>query len=56
MPAGKPGDLWMTDLEITAKICRCLILTPQPKGHKPLDMFTIVAHPTVCAAVAGSSS
>jgi mRNA interferase MazF len=45
MRAAKPGDVWMVDLGMAAKVRPCLILTPQP-GRDELDVFTVVAHTT----------
>ena len=45
MPAAKPGEVWMVDLGMAAKVRPCLILTRPPKGDE-LDVFTIVAHTT----------
>ena len=47
MPVVKPGEVWMTDLGMAAKVRPCLILTPQPRGGD-LDVFTIIAHTTAC--------
>ena len=45
MPAAKPGEVWMIDLGMVAKVRPCLILTPPPKSDE-LDVFTVVAHTT----------
>ena len=45
MPAAKPGDVWMVDLGMVAKVRPCLILTRPPKNDE-LDVFTVVAHTT----------
>ncbi len=45
MPAAKPGEVWVVDLGMAAKIRPCLILTRPPKGDE-LDVFTVVAHTT----------
>lgn len=50
MPAAKPGEIWIVDLGMAAKIRPCLILTPPPRGDE-LDTFTVVAHTT---AIRGS--
>ena len=47
MSAAKPGEVWMTDLGLAAKVRPCLILTPPP-GSGDLDVFTIIAHTTAC--------
>lgn len=47
MPAAKPGDIWIVDLGMAAKVRPCLILTPQPRHDRDdLDVFTVVAHTT----------
>ena len=45
MRAAKPGDIWLVDLGMAAKVRPCLILTRQP-GNDELDVFTMVAHTT----------
>jgi mRNA interferase MazF len=45
MPAAKPGDIWIVDLGMAAKVPPCLVLTPQPL-REDLDVFTVVAHST----------
>lgn len=45
MPVAKPGEVWIVDLGMVAKVRPCLILTPPPKPDE-LDVFTIVAHTT----------
>lgn len=45
MPAAKPGEVWMVDLGMAAKVRPCLILTRPPKNDE-LDIFTVVAHTT----------
>ena len=45
MPAAKPGDIWIVDLGMAAKVRPCLIVTPQPRGDD-LEVFTVVAHTT----------
>ncbi len=47
MPAAKPGDIWIVDLGMAAKIRPCLILTPQPRGDD-LEVFPVVSHTTAC--------
>ena len=47
MPAAKPGEIWIVDLGMIAKVRPCLILTQQPRGDL-LDVFTVVAHTTAC--------
>jgi mRNA interferase MazF len=44
MPVAKPGDIWIVDLGMAAKVRPCL-LTPQPRGDD-LEVFTVVAHTT----------
>ena len=45
MPAAKPGDIWIVDLGMAAKVRPCLIVTPQPRGDD-LEVLTVVAHTT----------
>ena len=45
MPAAKPGEIWIVDLGMAAKVRPCLILTPQPRGED-LDTYTVIAHTT----------
>ena len=45
MPAAKPGEIWVVELGMAAKVRPCLILTPPPRGDD-LDTFTVVAHTT----------
>jgi len=45
MPAAKPGDIWIVDLGLAAKVRPCLIVTPQPRGDE-LAVFTVVSHTT----------
>ena len=45
MPVAKPGEIWIVDLGMAAKVRPCLILTPQPRGDD-LEVFTVVAHTT----------
>ena len=45
MPSAKPGEIWMTDLGMAAKVRPCLILTPPPQSNE-LDVFTVIAHTT----------
>ena len=45
MPAAKPGEVWLVDSGMTAKVRPCLILTPPPKENE-LDVFTVIAHTT----------
>ena len=47
MPAAKPGEIWIVDLGMVAKVRPCLILTLQPRGDE-LDIYTVVAHTTAC--------
>ena len=45
MPAAKPGEVWIVDLGMVAKVRPCLVLTPQPRSDD-LDVFTDIAHTT----------
>lgn len=45
MPTAKPGEIWIVDLGMVAKVRPCLILTPQPRAEE-LDTYTVLAHTT----------
>jgi mRNA interferase MazF len=45
MPAARPGDVWIVDLGMAAKVRPCLILTTPPKPDE-LDVVTVVSHTT----------
>ena len=45
MPAAKPGDIWIVDLGMTAKVRPCLVITPPPQ-NEDLEVFTVIAHTT----------
>lgn len=45
MRAAKPGEIWMVDLGMVAKVRPCLILTRPPKDSE-LDVFTVISHTT----------
>jgi len=45
MPTAKPGEVWVVDLGMAAKVRPCLILTRPPKRDE-LNVFTVVAHTT----------
>ena len=45
MPTARPGEIWMVDLGMVAKVRPCLVLTP-PATSDELDVFTVVAHTT----------
>jgi mRNA interferase MazF len=45
MTAAKPGEVWMVDLGMAAKVRPRLILTTQPMDNE-LDVFTVIAHTT----------
>ena len=47
MPVAKPGEIWIVDLGMVAKVRPCLILTPQRRGDD-LEVFTVLAHTTAC--------
>ncbi len=49
-PVARPGEIWIVDLGMIAKVRPCLVLTPPPRAED-LDTFTVVAHTT---AVRGS--
>ena len=46
MPAAKPGEIWMTDLGMAAKVRPCLVLTSPLTSDDELNVFTVVAHTT----------
>ena len=46
MPVPKPGDVWVTDLGMAAKVRPCLILTRPPASDDALNVFTVIAHTT----------
>ena len=41
----KPGEIWIVDLGMAAKVRPCLVITPPPKDDE-LNVFTVVAHTT----------
>src|SRR5258706_16139014 len=43
MVAARPGEVWIVDLGMAAKVRPCLVLTAPPKDNE-LDVFTVVAH------------
>jgi mRNA interferase MazF len=45
MPAAKPGEVWMVDLGMAAKVRPCLVLTHPPRPNE-LDVYTVIAHTT----------
>lgn len=45
MPTAKPGEVWVVDLGMAAKVRPCLILTRPPKSDE-LNVFTVVGHTT----------
>ena len=45
MPTARPGEVWMVDLGMAAKVRPCLVLTPPPRTDE-LDVCTVVAHTT----------
>ena len=45
MRAAEPGEIWMVDLGMVAKVRPCLVLTPPPQSNE-LDVYTVVAHTT----------
>lgn len=47
MPAARPGEIWIVDLGMAAKVRPCLVLTSQPRGDD-LEVFTVIAHTTAC--------
>ena len=47
MPVARPGEIWMIDLGMAAKVRPRLVLTERPKEND-LDVFTVIAHTTAC--------
>jgi mRNA interferase MazF len=45
MPAVNPGEIWMTDFGMAAKVRPALILTRQPSADE-LDLVTVLLHTT----------
>jgi mRNA interferase MazF len=45
MPAVKPGEVWMTDFGMAAKVRPALVLTSQPAADE-LDLITLLLHTT----------
>jgi mRNA interferase MazF len=45
MPAVNPGEVWMTDFGMAAKVRPSLLLTGQPAGNE-LDLVTVLLHTT----------
>ena len=45
MPAVIPGEIWMTDFGMAAKVRPALILTAEP-AHDELDLVTVLLHTT----------
>ena len=45
MPAVNPGEIWMTDFGMAAKVRPALILTGQPAPDE-LDLVTVLLHTT----------
>src|SRR4051812_46925368 len=45
MPAVAPGEIWMTDFGMAAKIRPSLLLTGEP-AHDELDLVTVLLHTT----------
>jgi mRNA interferase MazF len=45
MPVVNPGEVWMTDFGIAAKVRPALLLTGTP-GNEELDLVTVILHTT----------
>lgn len=43
MPAAKPGEVWVVDLGMQAKVRPCVVLTPTPIDDE-LAVVTVVSH------------
>ncbi len=53
MPVVNPGEVWMTDFGIAAKVRPALLLTGTP-GNEELDLVTVILPPPHCVGTAGS--
>lgn len=49
MPKSSPGEIWMIDLGLTAKVRPCLILSDYPSDNE-LALIVIVPHTTAVRA------
>jgi len=45
MTVAKPGDIWVVDLGMAAKVRPCLVLSQPPRDDE-LSVVTVVAHTT----------
>ncbi len=45
MPAVNPGEIWLTDFGMAAKVRPALLLTGQPAANE-LDLVTVLLHTT----------
>lgn len=45
MPRASPGEIWMTDFGLAAKVRPALLLTGEP-GEAELDLVTVLLHTT----------
>ena len=45
MKHANPGEVWLVDLGMMAKIRPCVVLTPSPLDHE-LDLFFLLPHTT----------
>lgn len=50
MPVANPGEIWMVDLGMVAKVRTFLILTSPPRNDE-LEVVTVVAHTTACRGI-----
>lgn len=50
MPSARPGEIWIVDLGMAAKVRPCLVLTPAADGDE-LDVYTVIAHTTALRGV-----
>ena len=49
MPAVNPGEIWMTDFGLAAKVRPALLLTGEPAADE-LDLVTVLLHTTALRA------
>jgi mRNA interferase MazF len=45
MPRTQPGDVWLVDLGLAAKVCPCLILSDYPADDE-LALIVVIPHTT----------
>jgi hypothetical protein len=55
MPAVQPGEVWVVDFGMVAKVRPGLILTGTP-AEDELDLVTVILHPRPFGGIGGNSS